>query len=284
MSDGELVELLHTQGDGLPRDVVDEFLDRGPRMIPLLYVIVGDKGSWTQPPPQWWAAVHATYILGAYESPETLSPLLAALRWADAFDNEWVAEDLPSILGKLGRAAYAPLQAVARDVSAGWGARSLALTSLAAVTITAPFLRKEFLSYAAQIAADVAEPVPLRQAAANILLDFRAKEHRSVLLRFGKEEAQRKEELPDYEGAFYDWEVDQFLKAEDRAADLAYYEQDWLVFYDPEERQHRRDYWAETEAEASKSQPAEPRKGHRVTLCPCGSGKPYEECCVNKLH
>lgn len=286
LSDAELIELLHTAGDGLPREIVDEFLERGHRMIPYLFVIVSDKGGWTRPLPEWWAVVHATYILGAYETPEALTGLLSALRWADAFDCEWVAEDLPSMFGRLGKTAYGPLLSVVRDVSAGWGARSIALSGMAGTCITAHFLRESFLEFAARLAGDQGEALPLRQTAANILLDFRAKQHRKVLVRFGREESQRKEEIAGYEGAFYDWEVDEFLEADESGEDLEYFERDWLVFYDAEERERRRDYWAEEQKKAEAERPDEEvfESERYFSHCPCGSGKPYRECCMRKMH
>ena len=257
-------------------------------MIPLLYVIVGDKGSWTQPPPQWWAAVHATYILGAYESPDTLSPLLAALRWADAFDNEWVAEDLPSMFGKLGRRPTLPSRRW-RATSRGVGRPLLALTWLAAVTITAPFLPRSV--WPSPPRSRPTSPSPCRcgrRPPTSCSTSGPRSTARCCSVRQGGGPAQGRD--PDYEGAFYDWEVDEFLKAEGRAADLAYYEQDWLAFYDPEERQRRRDYWAEeqkkSEAEREPDQPGEEafEPERYFSQCPCGSGRSFRDCCMRKIH
>lgn len=289
LSDVEIIDLMHSMGDGLPREVVDEALDRGSRIIPYLYVIVSDKSAWTRPLPDWWATVHATYILGAFEAPETLPALLSALRWADAFDCEWVTEDLPSMFGRLGEISYAPLQAVALDASAGWGARSIALSSMAAVTLKERQLRERFLDFAAHILSDVTEPVPLRQTAANVLMDFRSGAHRQLLLMFGREESQRKEEIPEYEGVFYDYEVDEFLNDGEGQKDLYYYRRDWLAFYEPDERERRREFWDE-EQQTLKRELDETEQAEKnfdpgmVTLCPCGSGRSYADCCLKKMH
>jgi hypothetical protein len=290
LGDAELIELLHTAGDNLPREVIDEFMERGHRMIPFLFVIVSDKTGWTRPLPEWWAVVHASYILGAYETAEAMPGLLAALRWSDAFDCEWVTEDLPGMFGRLGKAAYGPLLAVVRDIPAGWGARSIALSGMAGAALTAPFLKESFLEFAARLVAEPTEALPLRQTAANILLDFRSKTHRKALIKFGKEEAQRKEEIPHYEGAFYDWEVDEFLEVEGSSADLEFYERDWLVFYDAEERERRHDYWAEeqkkSEAEREPEQAGEEafEPERYFSQCPCGSGRSFRDCCMRKIH
>ena len=289
LADIELIDLLHTMGDGLPREVVDEILARGPRMIPYLYVIVAEKSSWTRYLPEWWAAVHATYILGAFGTQETLPALLSALRWSDAFDCEWVTEDLPSMFGRLGEPAYGPLLTIVRELPAGYGARAIALSSMAAVALKEKTLKTPFLDLAARILADATEPVPLRQAAGNILLDMRSNAHREELIRFGREESRRKDDIPEYEGVFYDGEVDEILASEDLNGDLAYYSREWLSFYDPDERERRREFWEEEQANAGREgsrgedEPGSDRRENH-TLCPCGSGKHFRDCCIKRVH
>jgi hypothetical protein len=288
LTDRQMLELLQTAGDQLPREAVDECLRRGPRMLPFLRDVVADKTSWTRPLPEWWAPVHATYILGAMEDPATLVPLLTALRWADAFDCDWVTEDLPSMLGKLGPRAFEPLGAVLRDVTAGWGARAIALSGMAAVTLSAPYLRPGLVKEAAELVANGQEEYYLRQAAANVLLDFRAAEYRELLVAFGREEAAQRADDPEYQGAFYDWEVDEILEGREGGTDsLEYYRRDWLAFYEPDEIHHRQERWArEEEEEAAEQAPeaaATPLRDINAP-CPCGSGRPFQACCYLKVH
>ncbi|GAB4259377.1 MAG: hypothetical protein Kow0092_07580 [Deferrisomatales bacterium] len=285
LSDADLIELLYTAGDRLPREAVDEIVGRGGRMIGPLAAVVADKAAWTQPLPEWWAVVHASYCLGAMGSPEVLVPLLTALRWADAFDCDWVTEDLPSMFGRVGPPAYEPLRAVVRDVTAGPGARSIALASMAAVSLSAPYLREEVLGAAARILRDPTEHLYLRQTAANVLLDFRSTAHRDLLLAFGREEAERKRADREYQGVFYDWEVDEILTEEDPATGLEYYRRDWLIFYEPEEIERRQDRWRREreEAEQQATEVQLPRRDMDA-LCSCGSGRPFSQCCYLKVH
>jgi len=285
LSDADLIDLLYTAGDRLPREALDELLSRGSRVAPALAEIASDKASWTQPLPEWWAVVHATYALGAMETPDALTPLLTALRWADAFDCDWVTEDLPSILGRLGAAAFEPLRSVARDQTAGPGARSIALASLAAASLAAPFLKDGVVEYAAEVLAEDAEPLYLRQTAANVLVDLGAREHRALLRRFGKEEAERRREDAEYQGVFYDWEVDELLAAEGETS-AEYYRRDWLAFYDPEEIAHRQERWEREQEEAQEEHGPEaaPHRRDGKAPCACGSGRPYAECCYLKVH
>lgn len=49
---------------------VDEFVHRGDRMVPPLSEIVSKSYSWTKRLPDWWAVVHAVFILGAIGTKE----------------------------------------------------------------------------------------------------------------------------------------------------------------------------------------------------------------------
>ncbi len=284
LSDDELVDLLYTLGDRVPRDVVDEFLRRGPRMVPVLAGIVADKAGWTQPLPEWWAVVHATYLLGAFAVPECLVPLLCALRWADAFDCDWVTEDLPSMFGRLGNGAAGALSRVLEDVTAGPGARSIALASLAAIALDDPAFGRELLDTAARLAGDPGEALYLRQTAANVLVDFRSRRHETLIRAFGRDEAERRRDDPEYDGVFYDWEVDELLAGSGPNAD--YYRRDWLVFYDPDEIERRQQRWRrEQEEDRARERAPGPPAGRDLSApCPCGSGRPLAECCYLKVH
>jgi hypothetical protein len=287
LGDSDLLDMLHSAGDRLPREAVDEILRRGPRMIPLLNAVVTDKAAWTQPLPDWWAVVHATYVLGAMERPETLLSLLAALRWADAFDCDWVTEDLPSIFGRMGAPAYPSLRSVLEDATAGWGARAIALASMAAVALTAEYLRDDVIQRSVRTLADPEEDLYLRQTAANVLLDFQVRNQRDLLIRFGEEEAARKAEDPEYRGVFYDWEVDEYLDGADPTRSTReYYSRDWLTFYDPDEIERRQDQWRR-EQEESADEPDRPQHPPARDLqrpCHCGSGQPFDRCCYLKVH
>ncbi len=290
-SDGDLLDLLYTAGDRLPRAAVDEILSRGGRLREPLGAIVAYKPNWTQPLPEWWAAVHATYILGAMEDPATLVALLTALRWADAFDCDWVSEDLPSMLGRLGRVAFDPVRRVALDPSAGGGARSIALASLAALAFAEPDLGDEVIRLAASLVGVEGEDLYLRQTAANVLVDLRATGQRELLLAFGREEARRKREDAEYQPAFYDWEVEDLLAGRTGETGAEYYRRDWLDFYDPQEIERRQERWRRereesSEAEASPAPEEAAGAPHRdlQAPCSCGSGRPFSACCYLKVH
>ncbi|MBI3856767.1 MAG: hypothetical protein HY293_13850, partial [Planctomycetes bacterium] len=67
LTEDQLIEALHTSEDRLTREIVDACVARGERMIWRLTELCRDERSWTQTGPSFWAPVHATFILGAFE-------------------------------------------------------------------------------------------------------------------------------------------------------------------------------------------------------------------------
>ena len=57
------------------------------------------------------------------------------MRWVDAYDNEYVADELPSIFGKIGIPALDYLKRLAEDKTSGSRSRIIAIAGLAAITI-----------------------------------------------------------------------------------------------------------------------------------------------------
>jgi len=288
LANEELVDLLFREEDRLPRQVIDEVIGRGGEMVPLLADIVMDRLAWTEGLPDWWAPVHATYALGSMGSPETLTPLLASLRWSDAYDNEWVTEDLPSILGALGDISYAALKDVVLDRAAGWSARSIAMDALGSQAMRFPEKEEEVMSLLGTVMRDRTEEHGARRSAAFVLIDFRRGDCRDGLMALASEEVDYQHENPDYRPAFTPEEVERDLNLPRIAMDA--YIRDWLVFYDAQEITRRQQRWDKEDGRPRPDMPA-PQKPPRDAViidrnapCPCGSGRPYKRCCWNKLH
>lgn len=285
----ELIDLLFTQEDRLPRLAIDEIARRGTEIVPMLAEVVMDRTVWTAELPDWWAPVHATYALGAIGGAESLVPLLSALRWADAYDNEWATEDLPSILGALGDLSFDALLGVVADRSAGWSARSIAMDALGSQALRFPHREEEAMARLGQILRDRNEEHGARRSAAFVLLDFRRADYKDELMGLAHSEVRWQQQYNDYVPAFTPDEVARDLGMPRCTTDI--YVRDWLLFYEPGEILRRQERWAaEDRKQRPEFQPAAPdASGETVVigrnaLCPCGSGKPYKRCCWNKLH
>ncbi|MBI5149980.1 MAG: DUF1186 domain-containing protein [Candidatus Omnitrophica bacterium] len=288
----ELTELLLTEEDRLPRAAVDEFIRRGDKMIPFLEEIVSDQFHWTRDVPKWWAVVHAAFILGAIGTKTTIIPLLRALRWADAFDCDWVTEALPAIFGRIGSAAILPLKTMAVDRTNGCYTRSIAMEGLGLIAWRNPGTKEEISAFIYSIFSDKNNDLDVRQSAGSTLLDLGCPQYREPLLAFGRQEKELKRQNKFYLAHFFDDDVEKAFKAGGK--NMKDFDRDWLSFYDEDEIRKRQKRWEEEK----ESEPEEEDPGRLITSgerpyvrqtftgrndpCPCGSGKKYKKCCLGK--
>ncbi len=286
MPNEDLIDLLFSEEDRLPRAAADEIIRRGNEISPFLYEIMSDKILWTADVPEYWAVVHATYLAGAIGGEISILPLLSALRWADAFDNTWVTEDLPAIFAHVGKITYPFLLAAASDLSAGWSARSIAMDALGSIALKFPEMEEHVVAFLGKILSTKAEDFGARRSAAFVLLDFRRADYKKQLIGFAMAEENMRKQYPEYKIAFSVDDVERDLSTPRCEMDL--YLHDWLKFYDPEEIQRRK------LTSGKEGRRDESLKDSRPTLssvvinpndaCPCGSNKPYKRCCWRKLH
>ena len=79
----KLVNLLFTEEDRLPRAAVDEFIKRGNSIIEPLSQIVLEESNWDKDAPEFWAPIHAVFILGAIGTQEAVPSLITAIKWSE---------------------------------------------------------------------------------------------------------------------------------------------------------------------------------------------------------
>lgn len=275
LTDERLIKLLFTEGDRLERVVVDEILRRG-GFVDRMGRIVAEPYNWNEPLPAWWVVVHAVYILGAVGTAETVLPLLRALRYAEACENDWVLEDAPSIFGRIGRPALEGLRALIKDRTTGWLARAAAVEGLGAVTVVHADHSPDVFRFIHGIFVDEAEDRPLRQTAGHVLLDFLRSEHRADLVAFGNEERLLADRDGSYHPAFTGEDVErEFLRGE---RTLERYTRDWLSFYLPDAMAARQQRWdGEQRVNAESPEHLPPHE-----LCPFTEDRKKKKCCLGK--
>lgn len=276
LGDDKLLRLLATEGDRLSRQVIDEMCRRE-GMVERLGAIVADPYNWNEPLPAWWAPVHAVYALGSIGTAETVVPLCRALRYAEACENDWVTEDLPSIFGRIGSPASDLLETMAFDPTSGWLVRAIALEGLAAITLGAPGREQSVFQMIHGLFSKEGEDRQLRQNAGNILLDFLRPESREALAAFGREERLREDKDPSYKAAFTDLDVEAEFGRGVRATER--YLRDWLLFYEPSAIAERQQRWDRERIEKASS--PEHRTAHE--FCPLASDKSHRRCCLGKV-
>ncbi|HHT9111252.1 MAG TPA: SEC-C metal-binding domain-containing protein [Candidatus Brocadiaceae bacterium] len=290
LDDNKLVNLLFTGEDRLPRQAVDEFIRRGERMIKPLSNIVFEEMNWTKDRPEFWAPIHAVFILGAIGAQEAVSPLITAIKWSEKYNVDWVFETFPSIFGKIGIPALESLRQCVQDKEQDWYIRTIAIQGLASIALKNPEVADEIFAYINSFCTNIHENMDFRVPAANTLLDFVRSEYKESLLAFCQEERRYREKEPFPIVAFEAEDVERIFSADKK--DIALYTRDWLSFYDKEhirrrqerwkeeaKRETAKDYKGEYEEVAEQSVQGIPKIG-RNSPCPCGSGKKHKKCCM----
>ncbi|MFH1777538.1 MAG: SEC-C metal-binding domain-containing protein [Candidatus Omnitrophota bacterium] len=288
----EMIDLLFTEEDRLPRAAVDEFVRRGDRMVGPLAEIVSKNFNWTK---EWWIVIHAVFILGAIGTEETVIPLLKSLRFSCAYDCDWVNTQLASIFGKVGIKAIDGLKLISSDYTTGWFARTVAMEALAAITISAPETEKDIFAFIGAVFLNKNEDKDVRAFAGNILLDFQKEEFKTELLDFGRNERRLKDKDMFYNLVFAEDDARKAFNLPEK--DLRQYKEDWLDFYDEEQIRERQERWEKEDEKRLREEKEEEteyrelsypgvtpfaREGSKVgrnAPCPCGSGKKFKKCC-----
>lgn len=232
LSDTELVSLLFTEEDRLPRAAVDEILRRGVPVAPHLTRILDDDASWTLESPREWAPVHASYLLAAMQPPGALDVMIRALEKADRHAIRWITNPMPSLLAAFGPPAVDTLlREVSNRSREDWVRISL-LEALHHLGADDGPSRDRIVDLFRSMASDASEPRPIRKWAALELLGFAAPGDRELLLSLAGGGA--------FEIMYNVDDVERALRGEERPRKA---DRDWLKFYDTDEIADRRRRW-----------------------------------------
>lgn len=304
-SDDALLRCLFTEADQLPMEFAREVLSRGERVVPALADVLRHEYNWCRTDAGWCAVVHATYLLGAIGGDGVIEPLMDALRLAEMFEEDWIVEELPSIFGRLGPKAVAALCNIDSVACGGWMLKHTVLSCIAAVALRFPKEEEKIFRLIATVAEDEGEDDDARVWAGKILLDFGRAEYKGLLLNLAAGLAKR---------LYNRSAVERKLKR----PNVARYTRDWMRFYAADQLSKRRlqaererlsesrawrealsVQWgvepgaaeaAQTPYDGPEEEPPEnallweePRRmPGRNAFCPCGSGKRFKRCCMNR--
>jgi hypothetical protein len=133
----EPVSKLLTMGDCRGQAQWPDYLalGLGPEQIPdLIRMVEDDKlNDADSESLEVWAPIHARRALGQRRAETAVEPLLGLLWRIDEFDDDWVGEEIPVVLGMIGPAAVPKVAEYLADPLHGLWARVAAAHSLAEV-------------------------------------------------------------------------------------------------------------------------------------------------------
>lgn len=294
MDEATLIAHLRTHGDRTPRNLIDACGDRGEKMVDALARLLDPPAFWADDVAEgdWCMRLHTAMILGLIPTESAGRLLVELMRKLDAADDgdtqDWLAGNWPALFANKPATLSQELRSLIEDRSHDGYIRVNALDPYLAFALRAgstPF--ETALDWVADLAADEAEEWHFRLNLGNILLDFPRDRHRHLLDGLAARQ----------QGFGAHFVAKDVVKAYTRGHD----EPEWVRFDDPwsfytpeaiaarQQRQEEEDLeydewteyphdplpWPETYVRP------QPKVG-RNDPCPCGSGKKYKKCCLNK--
>ena len=281
MTDEQLLELLVTEEDRLPREAVDEILRRRERLRAPLEEICRREKFWCDDSGHFWQPVHASFILAAMRDPSALPALLDAMRWANIYDVDWVCEPMPSMLAAAGEEGVPLLKERLLETAAPKYDKAIVVEALELLASAHPDVKEDVLDCIRRVFHDDNEVLFVRDMAAYGILCFAPPSDRDVLYKW-VEKMDEESSLPLFG-----------VRCVEEAYEKGGLEQsprDWLDFYDADEIAYRQRRWererredADEDDDGPEDHPSPPVsekvKVGRNAPCPCGSGKKYKRCC-----
>jgi len=284
----ELINRMCSCGLGIPLALVQETIARGGEAVPALCKIVSSPRWWHKYGDEAAAVIHAMHLLGAIGDPTAAPALLAPIAWEEPSD--FITENMPGILARLGPGALPALRAFVEDPEQDSIMRSVVYDGLEGMAILYPQVLDEVKDIARQLA---------RRCLAN-REPFPAGIGGSLAAQQDPADLELLKELCNSDLWDDDWmsDWDDILEAfkEGRTEnDVRCATRDPMEYFASaeQERLHRlwrgddeledEDEWAQEDEDESLEIPwapaPPPAAVGRNQPCPCGSGKKYKRCC-----
>ncbi|MGB5443294.1 MAG: SEC-C metal-binding domain-containing protein, partial [Gammaproteobacteria bacterium] len=297
MDEQTLFDLVTSNNDRLPLEVVHACASRAEAMVPLLRQHLENDSNWgcEVNDGDWWGLLHAVFILGLIPGDASARALLEGFRRI-TFDRnnnltDWLSSYWPALCRNKTSYTTDTMRQIAEDNQLDWYPRSHAVECVVADAGDRGLAQLEdAIDWLASLCIDESQDQEFRVMAGQTLLDHPRERHRKVM--------EQLVELQDPDS----WLANSYNRNDiDRSfsrggkPEWIRFDNPWR-FYDPDEIEHRQQRWLKEDREQEqeryglddwrpvKTYVREQPKIGRNDPCPCGSGKKFKKCCMNKLH
>ena len=230
----------------------------------LIRMAIDEELNWADPDSlEAWAPVHAWRTLGQLRAEEAIEPLMCLFHELEAID--LIGEELPIVYGMIGVKAIPALARYLADSSHGIFPRLNAAESLERIGSTIPAAREECVSILThQLDLFTEQALDFNALLIANLINLKAVESISNIRRAFEEDYVEYTVCGDIE----DVEIELGLRSH-RSTPANY-----PTLADR--------FFSDLKAAISRQEIKKKNKVGRNEPCPCGSGKKYKKCCLNK--
>ncbi len=274
LSDNKFVELIFEASDCLGIDYIEEAKCRKNNVIPLYCDILLNEKYYKWNDKRFWGVVHAVYVLGVLKDIEALDAFLAAGKFADEHDVDWILDALPECYFRLGTTVIPRLKqwidhhksihnlAIASEILGLWN-----------LLQAFPETRSDIEDFLLRI---IEAPETDIEVRTNLIADF-AKLGRTDLLPLFRKMYQL--ERADTT-VFTLGEIEKMFEKQVAPTEVHFNIEE---FYDLEEINRRQNIWQLERSRMEKESYEEYIVNNLELIspkdsCPCGSGKPFQNC------
>ncbi len=254
----KLIKLGEPAEDQLNKNWIDySTLGISEKDIPELLELLQDLDLYYQDAslPDIWAALHAWRALGQLKAKEAVLPLLNLLEEFD--DDDWFGEEVPYVFNMIGEESIVPLKDYFYDDSKQEFPRSTAAQALQRIAENIPSKKEECIDMLSTfLSQSTSKTQELNAFVVSFLTELMVVDKIDVI-----SDAYKRNIIDcSISGDLEDAEISLGLREERTSPPRNYFGEKYLGL--PYER--------------------ETKKIGRNEPCPCGSGKKYKKCCLNK--
>jgi hypothetical protein len=283
ISTAELVDDLARSGLDIDRHLVEELLRRGIAAVPCLAQVLDGDRYWRleKEVGDGWAPISALHLLAAIADPDGLEPILRVLHRRPDDLGDWLTEDIPSILACFGPAAVEPVKELVSNRYLDVYVRVAGSGALSLIAREHPDCKDEIVDFFHEILVREGEDKTFLSFCVGDLAEIKDPSAKPIMRSL-------------FDGSRIDEEIITWSLIEDIyqtwGDDLLASKEDPMRFFSPENLNYLRKLTEEIQSEHrtqttvpwSALEEPEKRKVGRNDPCPCGSGKKYKKCCLQK--
>lgn len=268
----------------------------GEAMVQALAGKIADEDTWDPADSDaWWLPFHAALILGRIPSESSGALLAQLMQKIDTRDEQdlqdWLAGDWPALFKNKPIGVLAAVRELTTNTTLDWYVRCQGVEVVldAGMRQGADALDAE-IDWGAGLASNESDEWEFRIVVACALLDFPRQRHRSLLESMALEETRRAKRTGMLAGMFDLANVESAFSNNVDEPGWKRRDTPWN-FYRPDAIAARQERWREEEEQAERNASnwdheypqvrSQPKIG-RNDPCPCGSGKKYKKCCLER--
>ncbi len=274
LTDVQLIELLFREEDRLNAEFLAEAKRRRDTLVPPLADLLKREANYRWGNGRDWAVVHAVHLLGILEATDAVDALLAASRFANKYEFDWIWDALPAAYLRLGPAIAPKLMAhIHKHKKKDPDFLLSEIEGLWNIWEDHPETQARIEAFLLDVGETCGDNVSLR---AELMADF---------AQIGRADLR-----PLFEGYYDRGEVDLDILPREEYASLLLdpqdnpgFRYDLEAFYSEEEILRRQRQWEEEQVRADERALEDHILDHldripRSAPCPCGSGVVFAKC------